>query len=308
MPIGTCPGAAALDFVAHFVIHGFAFGVLMMLDTDRHPRADVEHLFAGFPGPDRRVHGTGEDGDLFQQLRHARRIAQGLEGDAKAHPRKPRVERIDDVQGFDLRQQILGELLVKLDAVHEAGAPAFRGIDRCPQHAGTIELVIIAMIEVPGRIAREQPAIHLDEPLHAIGIVGGNIMHIDHTLGLVAGSARRRPGRVILQRPKHLAQGNLHRARRLHVFEHDHAAILEYLVELLADRRIFHILAGDAADSRAEAQIVLQGAHRYGTHFKPSPRESPHPRRLSVILSACRKSTKTNVSGRDGTDANLALA
>jgi hypothetical protein len=66
---------------------------------------------------------------------------------------------------------------------------------------------------------------------------------------------------MLLERPEHLADLDLHICRRLDAPEHDHPAILEQLGQLGADAFVLQHCAGDASHLGAERKTVVQCAH-----------------------------------------------
>ena len=101
-------------------------------------------------------------GDLQDGVALGLDLAEGL-GQAEPLARIVQVQRIEDFQPVEPRAHRRVEIVPDLDAVGKAGKPAF-GSDRFgAQHAGAVELVVVAVIEMPGLPGHQLLALDLDD-------------------------------------------------------------------------------------------------------------------------------------------------
>jgi hypothetical protein len=92
------------------------------------------------------------------------------------------------------------------------------------------------------------------------------VAHVDHARHGVLVDPLHRRHRVILERPEDVADRDVHLAAGLDVLEHDHAALFEQIVELLADRLVLERCERHAGNACTERQIIPQRCLRQLVH------------------------------------------
>src|SRR5262249_36843012 len=162
-------------------------------------------------------------------------------------------QTIDDVLAIDPRAQVRRQHFIKLDAIGETGLSPFRWrIDRA-QRPGAIELIVVAIIEMPGQPLRA--ALSID--FHDIAAAGA-IMHVDdpgHRLFIDTLQTWYGMG---LQLSEDIADRHMHAAARLDIFEDNKTLALEHLPETGTHILVFQNGIGHSANSGAEASFTPQ--------------------------------------------------
>ena len=148
----------------------------------------------------------------------------------EAHIAVSEVERIDDVPSLDLVADLGRDGSVERDAIGKAGHPALGRYFQRTQHAGAVQFIVVAMVEVPRQPLGKLLVIDLHDS-RAMGFAA----HVDDTRHVLLVGARDRGDRVILERTEHVADRHVHLRRRLDILEDDQAPILKQVVELSAD-------------------------------------------------------------------------
>ena len=123
--------------------------------------------------------------------------------------------------------------------------PSGRDLDGA-QDSGPVELIVVAVVEVPGQPLRQQSTVHLDDPA-----LVRFVADLDDTEHVAADPGRRR-ARMVLERPEHGADRHLHLGRRFDVLEDQQPTLLEGLVEPVPHLRVGGLVEREAADAGTE--------------------------------------------------------